>query len=121
MNLFLLSAVILLVLIGFVHSFVGERKLITPLSNQISNIVFEDDPLNRLVLRAAWHLTTIAWWGIAIVIYDLANMSSPPQLTVHALAGTFILTGFFIGAFTRGKHPAWVVFGIIAVLLLIGI
>ncbi|MCP4551188.1 MAG: hypothetical protein GY834_03905 [Bacteroidetes bacterium] len=121
MNLFFLSAAILLVIIGLIHSFVGEQKLITPLSRQTSNTVFEEDSLNRPVLRVAWHLTTIAWWGLAIVIFDLANLSRPPQLTVHAMAGTFILTGFSIGVFTRGKHPAWIVFGIISILLWVGL
>ncbi len=101
--------------------FVGERKLITPLLSQISNTVFKEDPLNRPVLRVAWHLTTIAWWGLAIVIFDFANLPRPPQLPVHAMAGTFILTGFSIGVYTHGKHPAWIIFGIIAFLLWIGL
>ncbi len=121
MNLFLLIAAVLLVITAFIHSFVGERKLITPLLSQVSNTVLEKDSLNRPVLRVAWHLTTIAWLGLAIVILDYANLPRPPQLAVYAMAGTFILTGFLIGVSTRGKHPAWIVFGIIAILLWIGL
>lgn len=110
MNTFLLISAILLIFIGFVHSILGEYKLIAPLSKQEDNIVFQEDPLNRVVLRGAWHLTTIAWWGAAIVILILANMKSPPTMAIHAMAGTFLITGLLIGVITSGRHPAWVIF-----------
>ncbi len=121
MDIYFIIATALLFIVGFIHSVVGERKLITPLSTQQSNSVFEQDPLNRPVLRVAWHITTIAWWGMAIVIFDLATLPNPPALTVHAMSVTFFLTGLSICLFTRGKHPAWVIFGIVSGLLWAGL
>ena len=37
------------------------------------------DWLTKRVLRFAWHLTSIAWWGFAAILYWLTATDGNPQ------------------------------------------
>ena len=65
----LLAAAALTVFIGLVHSFLGEKKLLRPL--------FKVDGLpsilggvhhTKMTLRVAWHILTLVWFGLAVVM-----------------------------------------------------
>lgn len=114
---FLLVAAILAIAIGVVHSWLGERRLIGPLlSPERRHGILASSAFARQVLRFAWHLTTIAWWGFAFILVVLAASPLDPQgrhvLTV--VAATFLVTGIVILAVSGGRHLAWPVFLAIA-------
>jgi len=63
----LLAAALLIFLTGCAHSYLGERYILIRL--------FKRDNLPKLLggteltagtLRCAWHVTTVAWWTIAL-------------------------------------------------------
>lgn len=97
--------------IGFAHSVLGERYILTRL--------FRRDDLPQLMgsaeftmrtLRFAWHLTTVAWWGFAVIIVLLAQRSISFQNLSTVLAVTFLVTGAITLVVSRGRHFAWPVF-----------
>ncbi|MDH3511894.1 MAG: hypothetical protein OER85_13650 [Gammaproteobacteria bacterium] len=97
--------------IGVAHSVLGERYILTRL--------FRRDDLPQLMgsaeftmrtLRFAWHLTTIAWWGFAAIIFLLAQRSISFQNLSTVLAVTFLVTGAITLVVSRGRHVAWPVF-----------
>ncbi len=117
----LLFASILTVAVGAAHSWLGERKLIGPLlSPQRRQGILEQSRFARQVLRFAWHLTTIAWWGIAAMLAALALSPPDPQsrLILAIIAAIFAVTGVVTLAVSRGRHLAWPVFLAIAALSL---
>lgn len=96
----LLSAV-LLSFIALAHSLLGERFLLGPLLAQPL-----PPPLARFhgrTLRMAWHLTSLAWWGLAWALVR-------PDLLVTAVAVVLGLSAVvgFVG--TRGAHFVWPLF-----------
>lgn len=107
------TAAALAVFIGLVHSILGEWKLIGPLTHPAKRTgLLARSDFGRNVLRFAWHITTLAWWGMGAAL--LAAALAPPEqalrLAVIALAVTFLLTGLLILAVGRGRHLAWPVF-----------
>ena len=109
----LLIAAILTIAIGAAHSLLGERWLIGPLlSPQRRQGILEKSHFARQILRFAWHLTTMAWWGFAAILAVLAL--SPPDLQsriiLPIIAATFVVTGGTILVVSRGRHLAWPVF-----------
>jgi len=110
-------AALLAIVLGIVHSWLGERRLIGPLLAPGSRDgLLARSAFSRSVLRFAWHITSLAWWGMGAVLALLATMPLETQgrLAVAAVAITFFLTGIVILITSRGRHLAWPVFVAIA-------
>jgi hypothetical protein len=112
-SLFIIVAVVLF-LLGIAHSVFGEKLLLLPMAREKSVNLFKEKPYMISVMRFAWHITSIAWWGMALIIMYFAMIENCPPFCVHALAGTFAATGIIIIVFSRGLHPAWFFFLAIA-------
>jgi len=125
MNLLLLTAAGLTVAIGIAHSYLGERYLIRRLLRR-SDLpkLFGDDTFTRQTLRFAWHLTTVAWFGLAAVLLVLSGILTGVRVSdglIFAIAQTFIISAVLALILTRGRHLSWVVFTIIAALCLLAL
>lgn len=91
------------------HSFLGERLLVGPL------LAVDPWPalrigrtLGRQTLRFAWHLTSVAWLGLGVLLLGPADSGA---LFVPAVVGAVLLaSGIFTFATTRGRHFAWAPF-----------
>lgn len=109
----LLLACLCLVGLGLVHSWLGEVKLIGPLLSPAGRSgMLAHSRFARNVLRFAWHLTSLAWWGMGISVAMLAApFSVEPRLALLAGTGmTCLITGLIILVIGRGRHLAWPVF-----------
>ncbi len=100
-----ITAASLLALAGL-HSALGERLLIGPL------LALEPWPrlplggfLARRTLRFAWHLTSIAWAGLAVLV---AGRPGDP-FAMAVAAGVLTITGGVIFGAARGRHFGWTV------------
>ncbi len=121
-SLVLICAAILTVFIGVVHSWLGERRLIGPLlslehrSGMLASSIFA-----RNILRFAWHLTTLTWWGIAaiLVALSLSPLDETGRAILVIVAVTFGLLGTVTFVAGSGRHLAWIVFLMIAGLSLV--
>lgn len=116
-NSALVMAAVLAIVLGVVHSWLGERRLIGPLlAPDTREGVLARSAFSRSVLRFAWHITSVAWWGMGAVLALLATMPLDAQgkLAVAAIAVTFLITGIVILITSRGRHLAWPVFVAIA-------
>ena len=120
MKFLLYFAALLFAVLGIAHSYLGERYVLSR--------IFRVPALPRLsgstlymqrILRLAWHVTSVAWWGLASVLIMLAN---PPLDTraVSAAVGITALVSFVIVLVgSRGKHvAAWLMFLIIGAITL---
>lgn len=114
MSPLLTTAAVLLVLIALAHSYLGEKFLIGPLLKDPNVLIFKRAPLTKNILRFAWHITTVAWWGMAAAILDMKGADGKNLLSMYAFIITFAVTGAMILAWTKGKHAAWIVFFAIA-------
>lgn len=120
MSLPLVAAAVLTVLIGFAHSWLGERYLISRLLRR-SDLphLFGSDVFTRHTLRFAWHLTTIAWGGLAGVLLLLSGVFGTLDVArgvVLICALTFAASALLSVVFTQARHLSWVVFAAITAL-----
>ena len=111
----LIIATMLLVLCGLVHSILGEKYILIRLFKR-DNLphLFGSDQFTKGTLRFAWHITSLAWFGFAVLLM-LMPESVPLLLTISVV---FALSGVFSAYYTKGKHLSWLIFFIISGLTL---
>ncbi len=102
---------ILLLIIGVAHSYLGERYILIRLFRRKDlPKLFGSDEFTKNTLRFAWHLTTVAWWGFAAILFHLAQ-SGEGSGSVGKIIGVTFLIHFVIALLSsKGKHLSWVVF-----------
>ncbi len=114
-------AALLCIVIGAIHSLVGERYLITPLlhGDRVPHL-FGSDFFSKRTLRFAWHITTVAWFGFAYILLAISNgAGNLEQIVLNTIGAIFLVSGLFSFGFTKGKHLSWIIFWTIAALCFI--
>lgn len=107
----LITGALLAIFIGFVHSYLGERFILTRLFRQQLPKLLGSDWFTKRILRFAWHLTTVAWWGFAAILIVLSNPSEQIQNQILLIISiVFIISGLMSALFTKGKHLSWFIF-----------
>jgi hypothetical protein len=107
----LFIAAFLAFVVGIAHSVLGGHYILVRLFRRTElPKLFGSTLFTMRVLRFAWHLTTIAWWGFAAILVLLARRSVSPHNLYIVLAVTFLITGAITFAISRGRHLAWPVF-----------
>lgn len=114
----LLLAAALLALTAIAHSALGERYILRRLFRRADlPHLFGSDQFTRRTLRFAWHITSIAWLGLAGVLIVLAGNAAPPRDTLlRVVAATFGISAVTAALGSRGRHLSWIVFTAIALL-----
>jgi hypothetical protein len=122
MHISLLIAAGLTFLLAGAHSYLGERDILIRL--------FRRDNLPKLLggveftkqtLRFAWHITSIAWLGLACLLVVLAGSPLGSERTqARLIAIVFGLSGLAALLGSRGRHLSWVAFFAIAALIWFG-
>lgn len=110
-----LVAALLLTGIGLAHSYLGERYILIRLFRQSLPPIGPDDVFTKRVLRFAWHLTSVAWWGFAAVL-----LLAPSPAIGAVVALTFFIHGLVVLLGSRGRHRAWPLFLVVAALAWLG-
>jgi hypothetical protein len=110
-HLLYLSA-LLFVVLGVAHSYLGERYILTRLF-RVPGLPSLSGSVRYMqrILRLAWHVTSVAWFGLAGIIVLIAQQ----QLTargVSTVIGITSLASFVVVLVgSRGKHvAAWLMF-----------
>ena len=123
MNTYLLLAACLTILIGFVHSVLGERLIFTKLRQQSVAPNLPAGPLKLKKVRilwATWHLASVFGLAIAAVLLNLARYSIDVFI-IHAIAIAMLFSAAFVFWASGGKHPAWLGLTGVALLCWLGL
>lgn len=115
MTLLLHLAAVLLGGIGVAHSYLGERFILQRLFDR-GNLppLFGGPAFTRNTLRFAWHLSTIAWWGFAVLLVLLAHPPLETDSVARVIAAVFGIHFLVALIASRGRHLSWIVFLLIA-------
>jgi len=112
-------AVFLLVLVGLIHSILGERYILIRLFRRGDlPTLFGGTEFTRRTLRFAWHITTVAWWGIAAILFLLAQGAISQHNIALVIGTTSCATALIIFTVSRSTHLAWIVFLIVGCIAL---
>lgn len=103
----------LFVVVAVAHSTLGERELVRPLLAQEWSTQIPRWGAERLI-RFAWHLTTIAWLGLAAITVGVEVATTVGVVALVSaiwvavmLRAHFAWALFLIAAFATGVHSGW--------------
>ncbi|GAA6152962.1 hypothetical protein [Pseudoteredinibacter isoporae] len=103
----IIAAIAFLIITALLHSIAGEHFLIKPMFKYRGNKVLENE-FARLILRFAWHLTSVLWFLLAVILYLLAFDIDNLNHGILLYTGlAFIGIGVFDLIASRGKHIGW--------------
>lgn len=122
MQTYLFAAGVLALVIGLVHSVLGEILIFRHLRNRGFVPAMAAPPLQERHIRiiwASWHLVTVFGWAFGAVLLWLAFSSS--EQSIHMVTETAIIVASLGGSAlvlvgTKGRHPGWV--GLLGIALL---
>lgn len=118
MNTYLVVSGVLTAVLAIAHSIVGELRILIPLE-KVADLPAVGGSVRqtRRTLRFAWHVTSVFGLGFAAILLRYAQFGEFDTEQVRLLR---ILSATFAASFlvaivgSRGKHPAWIVFLIVA-------
>ena len=125
MNGYLASAGILAIVLGLVHSILGEVLVFQKLRNKQNMYwiaIGSELPIRSIrILWASWHVVTVFGIAIGVIVLQLAQ-ATPEQVTLVDFFKTTILIAIAVAGLivlfgTRGRHPGWLVLLIISMLI----
>jgi hypothetical protein len=130
MNAYFVFAALIAVILGIVHSYMGEKYLVSPIlrSEHLSSVLSGSVSLKKVALRVCWHFATIAMWGTAATLVFLSSLPLSRISLVVARIISLTFAAYTILVFlTPGlrpihlrRHLAWAAFLAIAVLSWLG-
>ncbi|MCI0708089.1 MAG: hypothetical protein L0Y80_11465 [Ignavibacteriae bacterium] len=119
----LLTAAALAFIVGLAHSVAGEMFI-------FRNIVKDQLPPLRgsaeftyRTLRAVWHVATAAFFGFIALLLHLAlsiQQNSLAEFVQLVSAVSFLVCALIMAIGTKGKHPGWIAFFVIALCVWLG-
>lgn len=110
-------AALLIVLVSVAHSYLGERYILIRLLRRAElPHLFGGTEFTKRTLRFAWHVTSIAWLGLAAVLVIIAGGPGRERLVLLAVAASFLLHFAVALIGSKGKHLFWPVFLAIGIL-----
>lgn len=124
MQTYLLSAAVVAVLVGIVHSVLGEILIFKKLRGSGFVPTEAAPPLqsrNVRILWATWHLASLLGLGFAAVLFAAATgHATLDPLTMYAVIGAFMGGAALVLLATQGRHPGWIGLLAVAVLVYLG-
>lgn len=114
MQTYMFAAGVLALIVGLVHSVLGEVLIFRHLRSQGFVPAMGAPPLRERhvrILWASWHLATVFGWAFGIILLRLAfptNDHSFQVLVVEAIVFAFLGGSFLVLIGTKGRHPGWI-------------
>ncbi len=109
-----LAAAALLAMVAALHSGLGERFVVQPAIGADWGPGRESMFL-KATLRFAWHLTSLAWVGMALLL--LLDGSTAVR---NVVSGVALISGAVAFVASRGRHLAWPIFLFVATFAQVG-
>src|SRR3954463_6435523 len=79
--------------VGAAHSFLGERFILIRLLRRPDlPKLFGGTEFTARTLRFAWHLTTVAWWGAAVLFFLMSQRALTVSSVAMVLSGVFLVS-----------------------------
>jgi len=116
-NPLLVTAALLAIATVLVHSILGERLILGRLQTDRLPSIRGSRTITLRTLRFAWHVTSVLGLGMAFVLLYQAKLNAPDEFVLRCFMLTFFVA-FLVALFgSRAKHPSWLAFLMMAVLI----
>lgn len=120
MNTLLFAAGVLSIVVGLIHSILGELLIFKKLREGSFVPTMAREPLrerNVRILWATWHLASIFGWAIGAILIKLAGLDlTVSESIIQYIAFSMFVAGVLVLVATKAKHPGWVGLCTVAIL-----
>ena len=114
-------AAALTVVLAAAHSYLGERYLLIRLFRRPDLPKLRGgDAFTKQTLRFAWHITSVAWLGLAALMVAWAGRGGMDRTEAGLTSAVFAASGLAALLGSRGRHLSWIAFLAIAALVWLG-
>lgn len=129
MNTYFLIAGVLCVVLGLIHSTLGEVLIFNPKRHKGRIVPTKRTPGLRekhlRIIWATWHLASVFGWCIGAILVKTSFIQHELSSKVIDIIIQSSIYGMFAGSLlvlagTKGRHPGWIVLLLIGILLLVG-
>ena len=123
MQIYLFAAGVLALVIGAVHSVMGEILIFHHPRSHSLVPGMGAPPLRERHIRilwASWHFATVLGWAFGVILLRLATLTTEHSLrgiVENAIVFAFLGGSFLVLIGTKGRHPGWI--GLLAVAALV--
>lgn len=119
MNTLLVSASLLLIMVGLVHSTLGEVMIFKKLRS--SGILPNQAPAplrarNIRIIWATWHLASVFGFAIAGILLLLVDFTTDLSSILNLIAWSMFAAAALVFYATNAGHPGWIGLLCVAVL-----
>lgn len=123
MNTYYQTAAVLVFLLGVVHSLVGEQYYLRKLFRRELPFYVGSEAFVNHTTRISWHLSTIAWFGLAYILNTIAGDAENPFSTTiaYTVAAIFFASAILAAAASKGRHLNWIAYLLISLTTWLGV
>lgn len=130
MNTVLVIAGTLCIILGIIHSLLGEKMIFQKVREGRELIPSKAlRPIKKShwgILWATWHLASVFGWCIAGFLFIVAGdegylMAEETEVYLQIISFSMLLGSALVSIGTKGRHPGWVVLLAIGLLLFFGV
>jgi hypothetical protein len=114
MQPFLLAAGVLAIIVGLMHSVLGEVLIFRRLRST-GIVPTLGAPLlherHVRILWASWHIVTLLGWAMAAILLRLAfitDYTATQTLAVNAIITSMLCSSLLVLIASKGMHPGWI-------------
>ncbi len=130
MNVYLITAGILCLILGLLHSILGEILIFRPkrkINELVPTLVTNDLKERHLrIIWATWHLASFYGWCISALLIKISleqNLMSKELLKfiTISISVSMLCSAVLVFVGTKGKHLGWLILTGIGILTFLGI
>ncbi len=122
MNTYFFISGILAFIVGFAHSFLGERFFLPRLRHKEPQMDFGTEKFVNRTLRGAWHLATLASWSSAVLLIVFAFKPLDDSIIIvgRVMSNFYLFSGILSVFMSHGRHLVWIIFFILSLVTWLG-
>ena len=124
LNTYLVIAGFLTILLSIAHTIIGEILILIPLQKAEGlPAVRGSVSTTKRTLRFTWHITSVLGIGIAFLLFHYAKFAelTPDHRYVLSIMSLTFFVSFVVSLVgSKARHPSWIVFLIVSILIWLG-
>ncbi len=122
MNTYFFIAGILAFIVGFAHSYLGERFFLPRLRQKEQEMDVGTEKFVNRTLRGAWHLATLASWSSAVLMIAFAFRPLDDSIIIvgRVMSNFYLFSGLLSVFMSHGRHLVWIIFFVLSLITWLG-
>ncbi|KAA3660645.1 MAG: hypothetical protein DWQ10_06215 [Calditrichaeota bacterium] len=122
MNIYFLVSGVGVIIVGLVHSLLGEVYFLPRLRQKEQKLDFGTEKFVNRTLRSTWHMSTLASWssGVVLLVFAFRELDSTGIIVARIISNFYLFSGVFSIFSSHARQLIWLIFFILSLLTWMG-